>query len=169
MLLAQSPAPAADLLVLAFVAGFAVAALIFWPLLRRSQRRSTSHRGGSSVGLRNRSTSASNSNYVPAHPPKSQPPKTQFSSVLPLSDGQSGSGGSYRLDINGAQNSEHRTEHENEQYSGHHSAVGQSEQQAVECDDVVLGPSELFQENHAAGFAKARARIERLRAELDRL
>ena len=30
MLLAQSPAPAADLLVLAFVAGFAVATLVFW-------------------------------------------------------------------------------------------------------------------------------------------
>ncbi len=167
MLLAQSPAPAADLLVLAFVAGFAVAALIFWPLLRRSQRRPASHRGGSSVGLRNRSKGASN--YVPVHPPKPQPPKTQFSSVLPLSDGQQGSGGSHRLDINSAQNSEQRIENENEQYSGQHSAVGQSEQQTVEYDDVVLGPSELFQENHAAGFAKARARIERLRAELDRL
>lgn len=42
---AAQPTVSPDLLILAFVAGFALAALIFWPMLRRAQQHATARPG----------------------------------------------------------------------------------------------------------------------------
>src|SRR5437764_14325838 len=114
MLLAQSPAPAADLLVLAFVAGFAVATLVFWPLLQRT-RRLTNQRGGSSTGARQSTESrdypesrdyAESREYIAA-----TPQKAQFSAVRSHGETHSGSGGSHRLDVETERDADPTDEH----------------------------------------------------------
>ncbi|QUH00509.1 hypothetical protein HUO13_06470 [Saccharopolyspora erythraea] len=57
-----------DLLVLSFVAGFALATLIFWPMLQRAQRQP-----GTSAKRATTSCSATRLDHAGAEPPKPDP------------------------------------------------------------------------------------------------
>lgn len=137
-----------DLLILAFVGGFALATLIFWPLLHRAHRPATvsGSRGSVSTGkhaLGTRGTTKAAGLTTLAATRAARNPAE-------IAPGDKSSAGDRGFTVRTADP------------EGAATPVRHEEEPA----DAELAPNDLFEQHHAAKFDQARQRLTRVRAEL---
>lgn len=145
-----SPAPVYDLILLAFAGGFAIATMIFWPLLHRAQHRFDHHgRLRSATGKHARPEPANAKGTKAA----ARTADAGFTSVTATSTQPSAA----------ASDTAGRDVTNASEQSSVVPAPRQSE--PVELPE----PNDLFRQHHAAQFNRSRERLARLRSQLNDL
>ncbi len=146
MTLAQSSTVGYDLLILAFVGGFAVATLIFWPLLHRAHQ--------------NRSRPAASGRHHLRKPVRSG------STAVTTLGGAGGSGGGSTAGSGGDSASEDSSAASDGVSVGSDGAsTPRADGESVDVPQQPA-PSDRFREHHEAQFEHTRSRIAKLRDEL---
>ncbi len=151
MPLAQSATPDPDLLVLAFLAGFAVATLIFWPMLKRRRPREISRQSTAGAGkhaLREGAAAkpAGRSAHVYTPGTHAQPARTRVAVAEP-----------------GGEDSGVRDTLPAEDADAATAVPEPREREPIELPP----PADLYQQHYAARFNRARTRVARIREQLD--
>ncbi|MCI2416155.1 hypothetical protein MOQ72_01860 [Saccharopolyspora sp. K220] len=141
-----------DLLVLMFVTGFAVATLIFWPMLHRANRRLAE-------------TGVSDAGYTPKGKHALRPPATP--KVIPRRREAEEQPAPAEAKAEPEPQVETETKAEAEPEPSESASVA-PQQRAAERIEMPALPTDLFEKHFEAKFNRSRQRLARLRSEINK-